>query len=60
MNTSTLTLKIVSINPAHTNAITLAQAGRTLARKWDMLAVIGLMVSSAAYSVYAVSQMTGF
>ncbi len=33
---------------------------RTVAGKWDMLAVIGLIASSAVYGVYALTQMTGF
>lgn len=33
---------------------------RTLFDKWDMLAVISLLLSSSAYSIYAISQMTGF
>jgi hypothetical protein len=63
MNTSTLTLNAdastlrtaKSIKP-----ITADQVGRTLVCKWDMLAVIGLMVSCGTYGVYAIAQMTGF
>jgi hypothetical protein len=47
MNTSTLTL-------------TADQVGRTLVRKWDRLAVIGLMVSCGTYGVYAIAQRAGF
>ena len=35
-----------------TKTITVAQIQRILVRKWDMPAVIGLMVSSAIYGVY--------
>ncbi len=41
-------------------SVTVSQMRRTLAHKWDMLAEIGLMMSSAAYGVYAITQMTGF
>ena len=36
-----------------------ARALRTLARRWDMVGVLGLMASSAAYGVYALAG-TGF
>ena len=61
---STLTLELVSTS-AKTTKVTAAarrthSLARTLARKWDMLAVIALMVSSAAYGVFAITQITGF
>ncbi len=37
-----------------------ARLPRFLVCKWDMLAVLGLMASSAVYGVYALTQMTGF
>ena len=37
-----------------------ARLPRILVCKWDMLAVFGLMASSAVYGVYALTQMTGF
>lgn len=40
--------------------ITPASFGRTLARQWDLLAIASLLVSSGAYSIYAITQMTGF
>ncbi len=52
---STLTLKTYD-----THTIIVKPIARTLACKWDMLAVIGLMASSAVYGVYALTQMTGF
>jgi hypothetical protein len=36
------------------------QIGRTLARKWDMVGVVVLMLSSAAYGIYAITCLTGF
>jgi len=36
-----------------------AQLRRTLARRWDLLGVLSLMVSSTAYGVYALVD-TGF
>ena len=61
MNT-TLTLKLntTTAKNAFSKTPSFAQFSRTVARKWDMLAVAGLMVSSAAYGVYALTQMTGF
>jgi hypothetical protein len=59
---STLTLKIYSADTATARAVKPVgiQIVRFLACKWDMLAVIGLMLSSAVYGVYALTQMTGF
>ncbi len=37
--------------------LTAAQLRRTLVRKWDMLAVIGLMASSAAYGIFALAHV---
>lgn len=62
MNTSTLTLNANAANLRTAKSIkpvTAAQVGRTLVRKWDMLTVIGLMVSCGTYGVYAIAQMTG-
>ncbi|MGI4788602.1 MAG: hypothetical protein ACRYFS_07105 [Janthinobacterium lividum] len=66
-STLTLTANVVGapvisanvVKPA-AKSLTVSQLKRTLVRKWDMLAVIGLMVSSAAYGVFALTQMTGF
>ena len=33
---------------------------RTLARRWDMIGVLSLMVSSAVYGLLALSHLTGF
>ena len=52
---STLTLKTYAAR-----TITVKPIARTLACKWDLLAVLGLMASSAVYGVYALTQMTGF
>ena len=52
-NSSTLTLSAAP-------AASVKPSVRTLAGKWDMLAVIGLMASSAVYGVYALTLMTGF
>lgn len=69
MNSSTLTLNTNTITaPAansavikpFTKTIVVSRSTRTLTQKWDMFAVIGLMVSSAVYGVYALTQMTGF
>ena len=43
--------------PAAPQAARPARLLRTLARKWDMIAVLGLMASSAAYGVYALSHL---
>ncbi|MGI4788605.1 MAG: hypothetical protein ACRYFS_07120 [Janthinobacterium lividum] len=58
MTGSTLTLKLNTntVKPA-TKPVTVAQIGRTLIRKWDMIAVIGLMTSSAAYGVFALAHV---
>lgn len=37
--------------------LTATQLRRTLVRKWDMLAVIGLMASSAAYGIFAMAHV---
>ncbi|MGI4788085.1 MAG: hypothetical protein ACRYFS_04465 [Janthinobacterium lividum] len=58
---STLTLKLdATVQSKTAKTLTAAQVIRTVARKWDMFAVIGLMASSAVYGVYALTQMTGF
>ena len=54
---STLTL---NVNTATTRTSSAAEIVRCIACKWDLLAVLGLLASSTAYGVYAVSQMTGF
>ncbi len=54
---STLTL---SVNAKPTRTSNAAGLARFFARKWDLLAVIGLMVSSTVYGVYPLTQMTGF
>ena len=63
-SSSTLTLKLNTVNtpvvPAVVKTTAAAFLRRTLIRKWDMIAVVGLMTSSAVYGVYALSQMTGF
>jgi len=58
MNSSTITLSPNAARNAITlsaKPITAAQIRRTLARKWDFYAVIGLIASSAAYGVYALA-----
>ena len=40
--------------------ITRAQSRHSLAGNWDLFAVIGLMACSAAYSICAIMQATGF
>ena len=64
---STLTLNARIAGPAaRPNTIMPAAKPRTfpkmqtLVQKGDMIAVVALMVSSAAYGVYAITQMTGF
>ena len=64
---STLTLNARIAAPAtRSNTSTSAAKPRTssmmqtLVQKSDMIAVVALMVSSAAYGVYAITQMTGF
>ena len=51
----------IGIFPAATagrrKPLTVAQLRRTLARKWDMLAVIGLMLASAAYGIFALAHV---
>ena len=54
----TNTLDTNAVNTAQ--RVTPAQIGRILLHKWDLLAVVGLLASSAAYSVCAITQMTGF
>ena len=60
LNTSTLTLHSHAAGTAAAEIAGPARIARTLVCKWDMLAVIGLLASSAVYSVYALTQMTGF
>ena len=64
---STLTLNTRTAAPAaRPNTVTPAakprtsQKMQTLVQKGDMIAVVALMVSSAAYGIYAITQMTGF
>ena len=57
-STLTLNTKTSALNTKTSGLNT--QIGRTLLRKWDMLAILGLLAASAAYSVCAVTQMTGF
>jgi hypothetical protein len=60
---STLTLKIYSADTTTATAVkptAVKPESRFLTCKWDMLAVLGLMASSAVYGVYALTQMTGF
>jgi hypothetical protein len=59
---STLTLKTYSADKATATAVkpTVAPLLRFLTCKWDRLAVLSLMASSAVYGVYALTQMTGF
>ena len=51
---------IPAVKTSRRQPLTALRVRRTLARKWDMYAVIGLMVSSAAYGIYALTYMTGF
>lgn len=55
--TKTTALNLDAMNTAQ--RITPAQSRRTPAGQWDLFAIIGLMVCSAAYSVCAITQMTG-
>lgn len=57
---STLTLKLTTVSANTVKPSIFAQARRVIACKWDMAAVISLLLSSAAYSVHALTQMTGF
>ncbi|MGI4788601.1 MAG: hypothetical protein ACRYFS_07100 [Janthinobacterium lividum] len=59
MNSSTLTLNanIRTSRIKSTKTVTAAQMVRLITRKWDMIAVIGLMTSSAAYGVFALAHV---
>jgi len=48
---------IPAVGTRRPKPLTAAQLRRTLVRKWDMLAVIGLMASSAAYGIFALAHV---
>lgn len=48
----------VAATPA-ANTPWMPRAARTLARRWDLVGVLSLMASSAAYGIYALAH-TGF
>ncbi len=54
----TQTLNADALNTAPQTAP--AALGRTLTCQWDLLAILGLLLMSGVYGVYAVTQMTGF
>ncbi len=60
MNSPFLTIHTLDADVLNTAPRTTpAQSRRTSAGQWDLLAVIGLMVCSAAYSICAILQTTG-
>ena len=56
--TKTTALNLDAMNTAQRR--TPARSRRTPAGQWDLFAVVGLMVCSAAYSICAILQTTGF
>ena len=61
MNSTFLKIRTLDTSALNTAPRTTpAQSRRTPAGQWDLLAVVGLMVCSAAYSICAITQMTGF